>query len=157
MKVKDIINPWVIAGAILTASLLLAGSFLMVGQLTPSNLEEYHGEAVLTVIPVPTFTPTPLPTQSEFPNITPTIDPVMGIYVGGYVQILGTEGEGLRLREEPSLNGEIIHLGLEGEIYLVRGGPEERDGYLWWELEAPLNESRQGWAVSNYLEPAQSP
>ncbi|NQS92189.1 MAG: hypothetical protein HQ574_07225 [Chloroflexi bacterium] len=154
---KDLINPWVIAGAIFTASLLLAGSFLIAGQLTPSNLTMYHGEAVLTIIPVPTYTPTPLPTQPEFPILTPTIEAVLGIQVGGYVQILGTEGEELRLRQEPTLNGEIIHLGLEGEIYLVRGGPEERDGYLWWELEAPLNETRQGWAVSNYLVPAQSP
>ena len=154
---KDIINPWVIAGAILTASLLLAVSFLTAGQLTPSDLTEYHGEAVLTIIPVPTYTPTPLPTQPEFSILTPTIEAVHGIQVGGYVQILGTEGEGLRLRQDPTLNGEIIHLGLEGEIYQVRGGPEERDGYLWWELEAPLNETRQGWAVSNYLVPAQSP
>ncbi len=73
------------------------------------------------------------------------------------MQISGTEGEGLRLRRDPSLDGEIVYLGLEGEIFLVIGGPVEGDGYLWWQLEAPLNAPSTGWAVSNYLQPAQSP
>ena len=154
---KDIFNPWVIAGSVLIASLLLAGSFLAAGKLTPSDQSVYSGEAVITVIPVPTYTPTPLPTQPDNPVVTPTIEPAVGIHVNGYVQILGTDGEGLRLRRDPSLEGEIVNVGLEGEIFLVIGGPEERDGYLWWQLEAPLNTTRKGWAVSNYLEFAQSP
>jgi hypothetical protein len=154
---KDILNPWVIAGSVLIASILLAISFLAAGQLTPSDRSNYSGEAVLTVIPVPTYTPTPLPTQPEFPVATPTVETAVGIHVDGYVQISGTEGEGLRLRRDPSLDGKIVHLGLEGEIFQVIGGPEEQDGYLWWQLEAPLNSDRRGWAVSNYLEFAQSP
>lgn len=154
---KDVFNPWVIAGSVLIASILLAVSFLAAGQLTPSDQSVYSGEAVLTVIPIPTYTPTPLPTQPDFPVATPTIVPAVGIHVDGYVQISGTEGEGLRLRRDPSLNGQIEYLGLEGEIFLVIGGPEERDGYLWWQLEAPLNATLTGWAVSNYLEFAQSP
>lgn len=154
---KDIINPWVIAGSVLFASLLLVISFLAAGQLTESDRALYSGEAVLTIIPVPTYTPTPLPTQTESPVVTPTIEQAVGIDVGGYVQITGTDGEGLRLRRDPSLVGEIVHVGLEGEIFLVIEGPEEKDGYLWWQLEAPLNENRRGWAVSNFLEFAQSP
>ena len=154
---KEILNPWVIVGSVLIASILLAVSFLAAGRLTPSDLSIYSGEAVLTVIPVPTYTPTPLPTQPEFPDDDPTTEPVVGVQVNGFVQIQGTEGEGLRLRSDPSLDGEIVYIGLEGEIFLVIGGPEEQDGYLWWLLAAPLNESLQGWAVSNYLEPAQSP
>ena len=154
---KDIINPWVIVGSVLIASILLAGSFLAAGLLTPSDQSVYSGEAVLTIIPVPTYTPTPIPTQSDIPDANPTVEPAVGIYVDGYVQILGTDGEGLRLRRDPSLQGEIVNVGFEGEIFLVIGGPEERDGYLWWQLEAPLNTTRRGWAVSNYLEFAQSP
>jgi len=154
---KDIFNPWVIAGSVLIASLLIVGSFLAAGQLTPSDQSVYSGEAVITVIPVPTYTPTPLPTQPDIPIFTPTIEPAVGIHVNGYVQISDTDGEGLRLRRDPSLEGEIVNVGLEGEIFLVIGGPEERDGYLWWQIEAPLNSTRKGWAVSNYLEFAQSP
>jgi len=154
---KNILNPWVIAGSVLIAGMMLLGSFLAAGQLTPSDQSIYSGEAVITVIPVPTYTPTPKPALPDFPLLTPTIEQAADIHVGGHVQISGTEGEGLRLRRDPSLEGEIVHVGLEGEIFLVVGGPEERDGYLWWQLEAPLNTTRRGWAVSNYLDFAQSP
>lgn len=153
--IKDIFNPWVIAGAVLCGALLLAATFLASGTLFPDASQGYSGQAGLTVIPVPTSTSTPLPTQ---PLATPTLEAAAsGVQVGGYVQITGTEGEGLRLRRDPSLNGEIVYLGLEGEIYYVKGGPVDQDGYLWWQLEAPLNTARTGWAVSNYLQPAQSP
>jgi len=151
---RDILNPWVIAGAILTATLLLAVSFFAAGSILPDSLSSYSGQAGLTVIPVPTYTNTPQPT---LPLISPTAEVLSGIQVGGYVGITGTEGEGLRLRRDPSLNGEVVDLGLEGEIFFVKGGPQEQDGYLWWQLAAPLNESRTGWAVSNYLQPGQSP
>lgn len=151
---KDILNPWVIAGSVLTATLLLAISFFAAGTLLPGDQGSYSGLAGLTVIPVPTFTSTPLPTE---PLTTATPQVSSGIQVGGYVQITGTEGEGLRLRRNPSLNGEVVDLALEGEIFFVKGGPQEQDGYLWWQLAAPLNESRTGWAVSNYLQVAQSP
>jgi hypothetical protein len=151
---KDILNPWVIAGAVLTASLLILISFFASGTLFSGNQNSYSGDAVLTVIPVPTYTMTPLPTE---PEITPTIEPMIDIQVGTNVQIKGTDGEGLRLRRDPSLTGEIVYLGLEGEIFLISGGPQEQDGYIWWQLVAPLNESRTGWAVSNFLQPAQSP
>jgi hypothetical protein len=151
---KDILHPWVIIGAVITASLLLGASFLAAGLLSPNPMDSYGGGAVLTVIPLPTATPTP--TLSLTLN-TPTAQPPNGIQVGGFVQIADTEGEGLRLRRDPSLNGEIVYLGLEGEIFQVKGGPEDRDGYLWWQLVAPLNADRTGWAVSNYLEAAQGP
>ncbi|MEJ2413629.1 MAG: SH3 domain-containing protein [Anaerolineales bacterium] len=154
---KDFLNPWVIAGTVLTASVLIALSFLAAGWLTSAPPEAYQGGAVITVIPVPTATPTPRPTATEIPLISPTPDTVNGIQLGGYVQISGTGGDGLRLRSEPSLNGEIVYLGLEGEIFQVKGGPEDRDGYLWWQLEAPLNPNRQGWAVSDFLKFAQNP
>ena len=150
---KDIINPWVIAGAILTASLLLVISFFASGSIFPENQSSYSGDAVLTVIPIPTYTITALPPE---PTIRPTIEASVEIQIGINVQIIGTAGEGLRLRREPSLSGDIVYLGLEGEIFLVKGGPEERDGYSWWQLAAPLNESRTGWAVSNFLQLAQN-
>jgi hypothetical protein len=154
---KDILNPWVIAGTILTASVLIVVSFLASGWLTPAPSQPYQGGGVITIIPVPTSTPTPQPTATSVLLESPTPGNLGEIQLGSYVQITGTEGEGLRLRRDPSLNGEIVYLGLEGEIYLVKGGPEDRDGYLWWQLEAPLNPERQGWAVADFLKAAQSP
>ncbi len=154
---KDFLNPWVLAGTILTASLLILLSFLGAGWLAPGQSAPYQGGAAITLIPVPTFTPTPRPTATEIPLVSPTPVIGSGIQLGGYVQISGTGGDGLRLRREPSLTGEIVYLGLEGEIFLVKGGPQDQDGYLWWQLEAPLNPDRQGWAVSDFLAPAQNP
>ena len=151
---KDLLNPWVIAGAVFIASVLLAITFLAAGSVTSADQLTYSGGAVLTVIPVPTLTPTViLPT----PSLIATLETNRGIQVGSYVKISGTDEEGLRLRRDPSLNGDIIYLGLEDEVFLVKDGPEDKDGYLWWYLEAPLNETRNGWAVSIYLQPAQNP
>jgi hypothetical protein len=153
---KDILNPWVIAGTILIASVLILVTFLASGWLTPAPPTSYQGGGVITVIPVPTATPTPVPTPTEIPAQSPTPNEEGRIRVGSTIEIAGTGGDGLRLRQDPSLNGEIAFLGLEGEIFNVVGGPEQRDGYLWWQLEAPLNPERQGWAVSTYLESTQS-
>ena len=146
---KDILNPWVFVGVVITASLLLIGAFLAAGRVIPSNQLPEYGEAALTVLPVPTYTATAVPPTLA---LTPTVEIISGIQIGSYVKIAGTEGDGLRLRKEPTLNGEIIYLGLEDEVFLVNDGPADRDGYLWWFLEAPLNKTRNGWAVSNYLQ-----
>ena len=154
---KKFLNPWVIAGTILTASLLLLVVYFVSGGELPGGEEPYQGGAVIMVIPVPTATQTPQPTMTPVFLASPTVQMEDGIQQGGYVQVSGTEGEGLRLRTDPSLNEAIAYLGLEGEIFLVTGGPVEGDGFLWWQLEAPLNTSRKGWGVSTYLQPAQGP
>ena len=154
---KKILNPWVMGGTILTASILLVVVFYVSGGLFPVDGDPYQGGAEIMVIPVPTATQTPPPTATPIIVPSPTPFQPSGIQEGGYVQISGTEGEGLRLRIEPSLTGRIAFLGVEGEIFLVKGGPVDSDGYLWWQIEAPLNASRQGWVVSDYIVPAQSP
>jgi hypothetical protein len=151
---KDIFNPWVIAGSVVIASILLVGTFFISGFISGADYSPFYGEAAITIIPIPTATSTSIPPT---PIFTPTSEPVLGIQIGGYVQVTGTEGEGLRLRETPSLNGKIIYLGLEDEVFLVTNGPEDKDGYLWWYLETPLNKTKSGWAVDNFLELAQSP
>jgi len=151
---KDLLNPWVIAGAIFIASVLLVVTFLAAGSVNPPDQLTYSGEAALTVLPVPTQKPTVVPPT---PALSATLETNGSIQIGGYVKISGTESEGLRFRGDPSLNGEIVYLGYEDEVFLVKDGPEDQDGYLWWYLEAPLNETRFGWAVSNYLQPAQNP
>ncbi len=81
---------------------------------------------------------------------TPTA-PAGTIAVGVYVQITGTGGDGLRLRSVPGLTSELLFLGEDAEVFLVRDGPQEANGYTWWYLVAPYDESRAGWAASNFL------
>ena len=107
--------------------------------------------AYLTLIPAPTSTSLATP--------TPTLDPLAGtatlpanvIAVGGYVQITGTDGDGLRLRSAPGLASELLFLGEDAEVFQVRDGPQEANGYTWWYLVAPYDESRAGWAAANFL------
>ncbi|RCK75504.1 MAG: hypothetical protein ANABAC_0795 [Anaerolineae bacterium] len=73
------------------------------------------------------------------------------IQLGDSVQIYGTQGDGLRLRAKPGLEGEILFLAYEGEIFVVKDGPQQASGYIWWFLVAPYDENVKGWAVENYL------
>jgi hypothetical protein len=57
------------------------------------------------------------------------------------------------LRATASTSGEIRFLGYESEVFLVTDGPKNADGYIWWYLTAPYDESRSGWAVADYLAP----
>ena len=119
---------------------------------SPQNPDLGFAPADLTLIPAPTSPPPPAPTLTPAPLQvgTPTA-PAGTIAVGVYVQITGTGGDGLRLRSAPGLTGELLFLGEDAEVFLVRDGPQEANGYTWWRLVAPYDESRAGWAASNFL------
>jgi hypothetical protein len=109
----------------------------------------------MTIIPHNTSTPTPAMDQSITETVTPEDSPEPGevIYysIGELVEIYGTEGDGLRLRNAPGLDSTINILALENEVFEVRGGPEEVDGYMWWFLINPYDNSIQGWSVGNFI------
>jgi len=94
----------------------------------------------------PTATPSPTPTSIFFL-------PEGEIGVGAYVQVGGTDGAGLRMRAEPGLAGEIRFSALDSEVFLVIDGPVEADGYVWWHLEAPYDQTRNGWSAGDFLTP----
>jgi hypothetical protein len=73
------------------------------------------------------------------------------IGVGSYVQITGTSGTGLNIRENPSLSADVRFLGYDAEAFEVRDGPYQADGFIWWYLVTPVDETRSGWAVDDYL------
>lgn len=119
---------------------------------SPTGRNPGFAPADLTMIPASTSTPriTPTLTPDPFQLGTPTL-PVDRIAVGGYVQITGTGGDGLRLRSAPGLSSELLFLGEEAEVFQVREGPQEANGYTWWYLVAPYDETRAGWAAANFL------
>lgn len=119
---------------------------------SPQNPDLGFAPADLTMIPASTSTPLTTPTMTPDPLLvgTPTLSANI-IAVGGYVQITGTGGDGLRLRSAPGLTSELLFLGEEAEVFQVRDGPQEANGYTWWYLVAPYDESRAGWAAANFL------
>jgi hypothetical protein len=151
------INLWVILGALGVAACLSLLTIVLIGWGKPRTAPEVgFVPADLTVIPAPTHTPSASATPTVDPLATPTLAPGT-IGLGGFVQISGTEGEGLRLRKTPGLNGEPLFLGLDEEVFQVSDGPQEVDGHTWWYLQSPIDQTRAGWAASDFLAVVPSP
>ncbi|MGE5248998.1 MAG: hypothetical protein ACM3QS_02195 [Bacteroidota bacterium] len=156
-SLSSFINLWVILGALASAACLTLLTVILIGWMRPRATPQVgFVPADLTIIPAPTHTPNAPPTPTTDPLATPTLPPNT-IGIGGFVQISGTEGEGLRLRKTPGLNGEALFLGLDEEVYQVTDGPQEVDGYTWWYLKSPIDETRTGWAAANFLTVVPSP
>lgn len=143
------INLWVILGALAVAGLmvLIFGGAIF---LSPAPTPDPAPVAQMTVIAAPTITMTPsVPTAT----VTPTPPEVVGgLWVGSYVQIAGTDGAGLRLRSGPGTTNPHRFIAMDSELFMVKDGPRESDGFTWWFLEAPYDPERSGWAAATYLQ-----
>ena len=150
MNVRELVNKWVILGALAFAGLLLLITAIAIGLTSARrNSEVGFVPADVTVIAAPTGTSGAPPTPTIDPFASPTSP--SGIAIGNYVQITGTEGQGLRIRAEPGLGGEFQFLAYDSEVFVVQDGPREVDGYVWWYLVAPYDETRVGWAAADFL------
>lgn len=154
ITLKSFLNPiTLLTGAILLAGLILAGLAAVFLGRSPEPSTAIT--PVMTKIAAPTQTPEPIaPTAT--PTATPTslfFLPEGVIGVGAYVQVGGTDGAGLRMRSEPGLSGSVNFTALDAEVFLVIDGPVEADGYTWWRLEAPYDQTRNGWSAGDFLTP----
>ena len=159
---KNVLNIKVILGALTIASVLLCVTLAYILWVQPAASLPDLGpaSAALTVIPAPTSTPryvaptlTPLP-----PTLAASPTPLPGVFaLGVYVQISGTEGQGLHLRAQPGLSNAPQFLGYDAEVYQITGGPQQANGFTWWYLTAPYDQARSGWAVQDYLSIIPSP
>lgn len=141
----------VIAGMVGVTILLLVLAFIWIQWTAPSPPQLSNLLAVVTVIPAPTPTAAPAASPTYDPYApTPTSGPGK-FNVGDYVQISGTEGQGLRIRSDPGLNGKQLFLGFDTEVYTIMDGPRDVDGYTWYQLTAINDQTRVGWAASNFL------
>jgi len=157
MNLSSFLNRWVILGALGFAALLTIFTLIIIGWTRPRLAPDVgFVPANLTMIPAPTHTLDAPPTPTLDPNVTPTLA-AGTIGIGGYVQIKGTEGQGLRIRSAAGLNGETVFRGEEAEVFTVRDGPQVVDGYTWWYLVAPYDETRAGWAAADFLAVVPSP
>lgn len=143
---------WVGAGGVLGTVVLLVA--LVLGRVRGAAWSAEHPVApALTVLPMPS--PTALvaavPTTLSSPEPTASSTPSRPLVQGALVEVFGTGGDGLRLREDPGLGAPIKFLGLESEVFLLREGPVEADGFNWWLLENPYDPGTFGWAVGDFL------
>jgi hypothetical protein len=160
-KIRFLFNRRVIGAAFLIAFIMFCFMVFVVLFVRSGTIPASQGTAVLSVIPAPMatqtrFVITPLNSTTAALKNLPT-PPLGVIAIGAYVQVTGTGIDGLRLRDEPGLDGQVQLLGSEAEVFLVFDGPRESDNYTWWYLVGPYDESRKGWAVTNYLSLVQNP
>ena len=154
-QLPDLINPWTILGALFVAGCLIVVTLMSIGW-TSARQEAPLGFVPADLTIIPPSTSTSLPTETpQAAGGTPT--PIGQIGIGAYVQITGTEGSGLRIRKAPGQNSETVFVGEEAEIFLVKDGPQQADGYTWWFLIAPYDETRAGWAAADFLAAVPAP
>jgi hypothetical protein len=158
---RALISPWVILGSIGIAGVLFAATLLFMWITRPSPTQQIPATPVMVVIPAPSTTPLAAnlsPTENPTATLPVPPAPASGTLAkGAYVQIAGTGGDGLRVREEPGLQNNTLFVALEAEVFQIDDGPRQADGYTWWHLVAPYDTSHNGWAVSNYLSVIQKP
>jgi hypothetical protein len=148
---RRLLTPGVMLGALGLAFFLTFVTILWALVNAPERPQPGGFVATLTIIPAPTSTITPIPTATPDINVTPT--PIPGqVMIGSYVQVAQTGGQGLRIRANPGLQAEFLFLALDSEMFIVQDGPVELDGYTWWQLIAPYDERRAGWAAAAFLE-----
>jgi hypothetical protein len=155
MKKRSLINGWTVVGSLVIGMLLTLSLFAWLWFYRPAP--SAPAPAVMTLLPGPTSTVqfTLTPTVNIY---IPTATPRPGdIAVGQYVQIKGTEGQGLKIRSAPGLNSDMVFLGYDSEVFLVKDGPIQKDEYTWWFLVAPYDTARSGWAASEFLSYISSP
>lgn len=149
------INLWVILGSVLVAVglIVLLGLIIFFMPAPVSRAELSQVSLTVIVAPTPTLSPTPISA-----TVTPTVPAsVDGISIGSYVQITGTEGEGLKLRSGPGTDSPMRFVGMDDEVFQVKDGPKQANNYTWWYLVAPYDPSRSGWAASQFFKVVSGP
>ena len=163
---RVVLPPWaVLAIAIAVVILLCVGSIALIGALgggddeetpTPEASPTFGSPATATLVllpsatigvPVaPTATQTPPPPPPEAPSATP--EPVE-IAPGVTVTVKGTGCAGLNLRRRPTTNSRLVTTAKDGATLLVLDGPEEGEGYVWWQVQTEAGNT--GWAVDKRI------
>jgi hypothetical protein len=154
LKNNSLLNKKVLIGALIVAALCLFYTLVLVNGLSYKRSTTNTPEANLTVIAGPLI---PTMDIGMLTVVTPTVTVDLqlpgsgGLKTGVYVQINGTGGNGLRIRNNAGTDAETNFIANESEVFLIIGGPLELNDYVWWQLSAPYDQSRQGWAAADYL------
>ena len=95
-----------------------------------------------TATPAPEATDTPVPPEPE--------DPPDAMVVGDNATVVGTGGAGLNMRAGAGTGHPRIKTLKEGSTVELIGGPEDANGYTWWQLRDETGTT--GWGADKFLE-----
>ncbi len=115
-------------------------------------LAPLEGEAIMIAVSgggekaAPTSTRTPARATA-----TPAQADEGSLETGVLVEISGTEGLGLRVREAAGLMSEIRFKAQDGERFRIADGPAYADEIVWWQIRCMKN-GDSGWAAGAYLQ-----
>ncbi len=149
------------------AALLVLGANLLGGQFTPGG--ETPVVIVITATPTPRPTDTPLPSPSPFRPLATATPITFGgnvetpadaatppgaspdLRVGVTVEVVEVGLAGLNVRQGAGTSFARLFIAPEGTQFVVIGGPQEADGFTWWQVRGVEDSTRQGWVVQDFL------
>ena len=150
---KIVLNKYTLLGGILVLAILVFYMVLLLSGSAFNSDVSKTPEAALTVLPAANIPTKDLSLLVQTPTATLPAVPTdqNGFGRGKYVQISGTGGVGLRIREGAGTSFNTNFLANESEVFKIIGGPIDADGITWYQLVAPYDDARQGWASAEYL------
>ncbi len=152
----------VIALLVVLAAVALLAIFLLFShnQTSPPAIIARAG-ATSTPATVVLDTPTPTaaaPIASDTPFITApiiatsTLTNTPQLAVGVDAQV--TQDGNLRVRTQPTANADIIVKLAPGVKLRIVGGPQQAEGYTWWQVgDWPNASGSTGWCAGDFLQP----
>lgn len=88
----------------------------------------------------------------------PTLAPVVFsptprvLGVGERVIVQDVAPDQLNVRDNPGVtDSSVVFRASEDTAFVIVDGPQQADGLTWWQVQDPNNNTRIGWAASNYL------
>lgn len=97
----------------------------------------------------PAATPEPAATSESSSGVVPTLPPAGVVGIGVSVTVVDT-AVGLNLRSQPVVDpNNIVALVPDGTLLEVIDGPQDSEGYIWWQLRTA--DGAEGWAVADFL------
>ncbi|MDQ3525379.1 MAG: sortase [Chloroflexota bacterium] len=65
--------------------------------------------------------------------------------------IASVTDNGLNMRASASTSADIVTTLAQGQQATIIGGPQDADGFAWWQIE--LEDGTQGWVAADFLQP----
>jgi hypothetical protein len=102
---------------------------------------------------LPTLAP-PTPTQDLAETDEPEEDetetaPLPSLTIGDMATVCCTGGTGLRMRSGAGTGHPVVKMLTEDKVVEVVGGPQEANGYTWWQVRDEVGTS--GWVAAEFL------